>query len=102
MYWKHSASIPFRSSRGEQYRIRPGPDPDRKEETTWMTEQQIQDEVMNESKNWLDAGSGKLGRLYLEVIECDGLPNLDTGGFLGNKTDGYVIVFVILCTACCI
>jgi len=75
---------------GLQYRIRPGPDPTRKEETTWMTEEQIEDEVMNESQNWVDTGSGKLGRIYLEVLECDGLPNLDTGGFLGNKTDTFV------------
>jgi len=55
-----------------------------------MTRAQIEDEVMHESQNWLDTGSGTLGRVYLEVLECDGLPNLDTGGFLGNVTDAFV------------
>lgn len=55
-----------------------------------MTEPQIDEEVVKESQNWLDAGSGSLGRIYLEVLECEGLPNLDTGGFLGNKTDTFV------------
>lgn len=72
------------------YLVRPGPDPTRKEETTWMTEPQIDEEVLKESQNWLDAGSGDLGRIYLEVLECEGLPNLDAGGFLGNKTDTFV------------
>lgn len=56
----------------------------------WMTKDQIEAEVMNDSQNWLDTGSGALGRVYLEILECDGLPNLDTGGFLGNKTDTFV------------
>lgn len=55
-----------------------------------MTEAQINEEVMKDSQNWLDAGSGSLGRVYLEVLQCDELPNLDTGGFLGNKTDTFV------------
>jgi hypothetical protein len=55
-----------------------------------MTEEQIDAEVMHDSQNWLDTGSGTLGRVYLEILDCDGLPNLDTGGFLGNKTDTFV------------
>jgi Ca2+-dependent lipid-binding protein len=33
-----------------------------------------------------------LGRLFLEVLGCDGLPNLDAGGLVGNKTDAFVAV----------
>ena len=55
-----------------------------------MTKEQIEREVLFESSNWLDTGSGSLGRVYLEILACDGLPNLDTGGFLGNKTDTFV------------
>ena len=76
----------------KKYKIRPSADPDRKAETKWMTHAQIQDEAMKRSKNWIDAGTGDLGRVYLEVIGCDNLPNLDSGGLVGNKTDSYVTV----------
>ena len=75
----------------KKYKIRPSADPDRKAETKWMTHAQIQDEAaMKRSKNWIDAGTGDLGRVYLEIIGCDNLPNLDSGGLVGNKTDSYV------------
>ena len=60
------------------------------DETEWMTHEDIQLECMQPSDHWVDAGTGSLGRIYLEVLGCDGLPNLDTGGFLGNKTDAFV------------
>ena len=61
-------------------------------------------------------GTGDLGKIHLEILEvrcfllkcilvcygtskvvisraqCIGLPNLDVGGFLGNKTDAFVAV----------
>jgi hypothetical protein len=77
-----------------QYRVRPGPDPKRAGETAWLTKEQIEEECRRDSHSWIDSGSGRLGRLFLEVLGCDGLPNLDTGGFAGNKTDAFVsIVF---------
>jgi hypothetical protein len=77
-----------------EYKVRPGPDPKRVEETTWMTQQQLDTECMKESVNWVDVGSGRLGRLFIEILHCDNLPNLDVGGFAGNKTDAFVsIVF---------
>jgi len=72
----------------KQYRVRPGPDPKREEETTWMTKDQIDEETKKESFHWLDVGSGRLGRLHVEILGCDGLPNLDSGG--RNKTDTFV------------
>jgi hypothetical protein len=63
-----------------------------------MTKNQINDAVMKESKKWLDVGSGKLGRVFVEILGCDNLPNLDIGGFLGNKTDAFVsLVFEDAC-----
>jgi C2 domain len=59
-----------------------------------MTKDAIEHEYLSESQHWIDSGSGKIGKVYVEVLGCDGLPNLDTGGFLGNKTDAFVsIVF---------
>lgn len=76
----------------EKYRVRPSADPKRVEETTWMTKEKIDQELIKESQNWIDTGSGLLARVFLEILGCDGLPNLDTGGFLGNKTDTFVCV----------
>jgi Ca2+-dependent lipid-binding protein len=44
---------------------------------------------MEDSFNWIDVGSGNLGKIFVEVIGCDNLPNMDSGGF-GNKTDAFV------------
>ena len=55
-----------------------------------MTQEAIEKEVMQESRSWLDMGSGSLSRVFVEILGCDDLPNLDTGGFLGNKTDAFI------------
>jgi C2 domain len=55
-----------------------------------MSYDEIQEECMKDSLNWLEKGSGRFGRLFVEIIGCDDLPNLDTGGFAGNKTDSFV------------
>lgn len=76
----------------KQYKIRPGPDPKRQEETTWMTEADLKTEALKESHQWIDTGNGALGRLFVEILSCEDLPNMDTGG--RNKTDTFVsIVF---------
>ena len=78
----------------KKYRVRPYPDPKRKAETKWMTSAEIQEHAFRRSTNWIDAGSGSIGRIYLEIIGCDDLPNLDrTAGMIGNvKTDTFVCV----------
>jgi C2 domain len=55
-----------------------------------MTDTDIQAEVLKPSIHWKDFGSGELGKVYVEILGCDSLPNLDVGGFLGNKTDAFV------------
>ena len=72
----------------KQYKVRPGPDPKREEETVWMTKEDLEAESLKESHQWIDTGNGQLGRLFVEIISCEGLPNLDTGG--RNKTDAFV------------
>jgi hypothetical protein len=74
----------------KEYKVRPGPHPKRKDQTTWMTHDQVEKESLKESEEWIDTGSGKLGRLFVEIIGCDDLPNLDTGG--RNKTDTFVSI----------
>ena len=71
-----------------EYKMRPGPDPKRIEETTWMTDKLIQEETLKDSHHWMDVGSGRLGRLFVEILGCDDLPNLDFGG--RPKTDAFV------------
>lgn len=55
-----------------------------------MTKDQLEAECEKESLHWVDVGTGQLGRLFVEILGCDELPNLDTGGFAGNKTDAFV------------
>eukprot|EP00550_Attheya_septentrionalis_P000574 CAMPEP_0198283726 /NCGR_PEP_ID=MMETSP1449-20131203/3307_1 /TAXON_ID=420275 /ORGANISM="Attheya septentrionalis, Strain CCMP2084" /LENGTH=1175 /DNA_ID=CAMNT_0043980497 /DNA_START=124 /DNA_END=3651 /DNA_ORIENTATION=+ len=59
------------------YRVKPFPDPTRPKETEWFTREQIKQEWSKPSTNWIDAGSGDLGRLHVEVLSCDSLPNMD-------------------------
>jgi len=73
----------------KKYRVRPGSDPKRPEETEWLSEPQLCSEMMKESNEWIDIGTGRLGRLFVEVIEATDLPNMDSGGFAGNKTDSF-------------
>jgi len=73
-----------------KYLVRPGPDPKRKLDTEWLTKEQIDEEALKPSHSWLDIGSGNLGKIFVEVISCDGLPNMDTGSRLGNLTDAFV------------
>jgi hypothetical protein len=72
-----------------EYRVRPGPDPNRVEATTWLTKDKLDEESLKESYEWLDIGSGNLGKIFVEVIKCDNLPNMDSGGTFGNKTDAF-------------
>jgi hypothetical protein len=71
-YWLNNSS--------NQFKVRPEADPKRPDETEWMTNDIIQEEVTKSSRFWTDAGTGNLGKVYLEILGCDDLPNLDTGG----------------------
>ena len=72
------------------HRVKPCPDPKRVEETKWMNDQQIDAESEKPSTNWIEAGSGKLGKLYVEILRCDHLPNMDTVTLLPlDKTDAF-------------
>lgn len=82
-----------------KYLVRPSPDPKRKDATTWLTKEKIEELTMEDSHTWIDVGSGHLGKVFLEVLSCDNLPNMDTGSTFGNKTDSFVSVVYEDCFA---
>jgi len=53
-----------------------------------MTKDQIRKEAMKPSTHWVEAGSGTIGRVYIEVIGCDGLPNMEWGN-LNSSADAF-------------
>lgn len=70
--------------------MKPFPDPERPEETRWMSKGQIEREAVKPSTHWVEAGSGTLGKVYIEIICCDNLPNMDVASLnLRDKTDAF-------------
>ena len=76
--------------------VKPGPDPARKAETTYLTKEQLVAEAESPSQQWIEAGSGRLGKLYLEVLSCHDLPNVDVGGELFDAARMGKQLFLIL------
>jgi hypothetical protein len=75
----------------QQSRIKPHPDPRRDEaETKWMAGKAIMEEALKPTHKWVEAGTGGLGKLYLEVIKCDSLPNMDAG--MNGVTDAFCCI----------
>jgi hypothetical protein len=66
------------------------------EETEWMTKNQIEQEAMKPSTYWIEAGNGSIGKLYLEIMGCTDLPNMDVGNISlklsKEKTDAFVCI----------
>ncbi len=79
-----------RATGGHKIRIKPYPDPEREKETKFMSQQEIRVETRRPSHNWVEAGSGTLGKLFCEVLACHDLPNVDFGEAVGNVTDSFV------------
>lgn len=42
-----------------------------------MTKSEVHQEAMKPSSHWVEAGSGALGKVYIEVIACHDLPIMD-------------------------
>lgn len=76
----------------KKFKVRPGPDPQRRDQTEWMSKDEIESEMMKPSQFWTDAGTGTMGRIFLEILSAHGLPNMDTGSWLGNLTDSFVSI----------
>jgi C2 domain len=47
--------------------------------------------AMEPSEEWVEVGSGVEGRVYIEILACNGLPNMDASAFSSykNLTDAY-------------
>jgi len=71
------------------YRVWPFPDPDNPIETEYMTKEQLREVAMQPSKQWVEAGCGDFGHVYLEILGCDNLPNMDTE-YVTGLTDAFV------------
>eukprot|EP00986_Skeletonema_menzelii_P003510 scaffold1089_cov131-Skeletonema_menzelii.AAC.3 len=74
----------------KKHHTRPYPDPSRKKETRMLTKSQLREECYKPSTKWVHAGSGSLGTVFIEFLECKGLPNTDAGGAVGNYTDAFI------------
>jgi len=70
------------------FRVTPYPDPLRIKETTWLSANSIEEASRKPSQSWIQAGSGNLGHLFVEVIGCDQLYESTVSRF--DKIDPFV------------
>eukprot|EP00934_Nitzschia_sp_Nitz4_P000987 Nitzschia sp. Nitz4//scaffold248_size28759//12858//16752//NITZ4_008109-RA/size28759-snap-gene-0.10-mRNA-1//-1//CDS//3329543992//987//frame0 len=73
-----------------EYRVKPFADPDNQMETSFLTRKEIHMTALQQSRHWIEAGTGGLAKAYVEIIGCDKLPNLDTSITGRDKTDAFV------------
>jgi hypothetical protein len=96
----------------EKYKVLPFPDPELFSDTDsstsppsdhtdtdasesgdpiWKTEDEIECNTLKPSRRYQHIGSGKIARVYLEVLACNNLPNMENIQAFGrNKTDAFV------------
>ena len=59
----------------------------------WKTKDEIESETMKPSQTYQSIGSGKIARVFLEILACNDLPNKENVQAFGrNKTDAFVQV----------
>lgn len=65
-----------------------------------MTEKQIYEESLKLSTHWIEGGSGKLGKVYVEILGCEKLPNMDSLTLnVKDKTDAFACLVFEDCVA---
>ncbi|KAL3910394.1 MAG: hypothetical protein SGILL_007707, partial [Bacillariaceae sp.] len=74
---QHQKTVKVDNGKETAHRVFPGPDPDDPDNTTFMTQSQMDKFLTEPSKHWVEAGWGDFGAVYLEVLGCDTLPNMD-------------------------
>jgi hypothetical protein len=87
-----SSSVSSEFSPRNAIRVKPCPDPEHPITGRFMSRKDLNAATRLPSRNWIEAGSGLLGKLYLEILSCHGLPNVDIGTAVGNQTDAFVAV----------
>ena len=70
--------------------VKPFPDPSNVKDTTYLSSYELKKRTLLPSHEWIEAGSGKIGKVYLEILSCQDLPNVDVGEAVGNYTDSFV------------
>ena len=82
----------------KRMRVKPLADPRRKGETEYLSKKELETEMFKPSTNWTEVGyagrsnSQSLGKVYLEILRCQDLPNVDVGESVGNLTDSFACV----------
>jgi hypothetical protein len=90
---QHQKTIFMEDGKDVAYRVFPGPDPSDPENTTFMTTKQMEKFLDEPSREWVEAGWGEFGAVYLEILGCDNLPQMDTE-MIDGLTDPFAgIVF---------
>jgi hypothetical protein len=92
----HTSAFPHQSTEkleGEDEKspriwVKSTPNPENEPGTDWMSETQIEEVSKDHSTSWTMAGSGSTGKLYIEIVGCDGLTN--PGQASGEKSDPFV------------
>jgi len=69
-----------------KHKVVPRPDPENTTGTEWLSEADIERICKEPTRHYLHLGSGKTAKVYLEILGCDDLPNLETVTAFGNKT----------------
>ena len=60
----------------QKCKVKPFPDPEKENETEWLTKEKINSLCLEPSRKWYAAGSGSKGVVRVEVLSCDDLPDL--------------------------
>ena len=90
-YWIHGLLVD--TGGVKRLRVKPGPDPSRPDtETKFLSEAEMVQECGKPSHNWVEAGSGSLGQIKVEILSCQGLTNKDLGKIIGRRTDAFACV----------
>ena len=80
------------NNKNKLIKIKPYPDSENIKSTTKLNKNQIEYQTLLPSKRWIEAGDSDLGMMiYLEILKCDNLPNMDSGHF-GDYTDAFVAI----------
>ncbi|KAG7364176.1 C2 domain containing protein [Nitzschia inconspicua] len=88
---QHQKTVHVENGKDVAYRVFPGPDPKDPNNTTFMTKKQMDKFLEDPSREWVEAGWGDFGSVYLEILGCDNLPQMDTE-MIDGLTDPFACI----------